>query len=116
MIPFEKLTYPTDGTRIEVDESGNLVVPPDPVIPFIEGDGVGPDVSKAAKAVMDAAVSRAYGDTKRIAWLSVHAGLSALEIYGNDTVLPDDTVEAIRHFHVAIKGPLTTPVGGFAYV
>ena len=116
MIRFEKLTYPTDGSRIEVDESDNLLVPSDPVIPFIEGDGVGPDVWKAARAVIDAAVSGAYGGSKRVAWMPVHAGLSALKLYGDDTVLPDDTIEAIRHFHVAIKGPLTTPVGGFPFV
>ena len=116
MIPFEKLTYPTEGTRIKVDTSGNLIVPSDPIIPFIEGDGVGPDIWKATQVVIDAAVSRAYGGSKRIAWLRVHAGLSALELYAEDTVLPDDTVDAIRHFHVAIKGPLTTPVGGFSYV
>ncbi len=115
MIEFEKLTYPTQGTRISYSE-GKVVVPDDPIIPFIRGDGMGPDIWYATELVLDAAVKKAYGGERKINWFEVHAGLSALKLYGNDTVLPDDTIKAIEYFYVAIKGPLTTPVGGFKYV
>jgi isocitrate dehydrogenase len=87
-----------------------------PIIPFIEGDGIGPDIWKVTKKVIDAAVEKAFNGKKKIQWLEIHAGLSALKKYGNDDILPEETLNAIRKHKIAIKGPLTTPVGGFDYV
>jgi len=98
-----------DGRNIEV-KGGKLLVPDDPIIPFIEGDGTGPDIWRAARSVFDAAVKRAYGGKRRIAWLEVLAGEKAKAKV--DDWLPLETVEAVRTYKVAIKGPLTTPVGG----
>jgi isocitrate dehydrogenase len=112
---YEKISPPDEGTRIEVQD-GKLVVPDDPIIPFIRGDGIGPDLWVAAQNVLDGAVKKAYDGRRKISWFRVCAGCDALELYGDDTVLPDDTVNAIKDFYVAIKGPLTTPVGGFDYV
>ncbi|MFQ5810982.1 MAG: NADP-dependent isocitrate dehydrogenase [Armatimonadota bacterium] len=114
-VQYEKITPPQEGTRISVQEN-KLVVPDDPIIPFIQGDGIGPDIWSAAQRVFEGAVAKAYGGQRRIVWFRVYAGCDALELYGDDTVLPDDTVNAIRDHYVAIKGPLTTPVGGFDYV
>ena len=111
MTEFEKLTLPTDGQLITVQD-GVLQVPDDPIIPFIEGDGTGPDIWRSAKNVFDASVRKAYGGKKRIVWFEVFAGEKANRVYGDNTWLPDDTVNAIRTCIVAIKGPLTTPVGG----
>ncbi|OQX71230.1 MAG: NADP-dependent isocitrate dehydrogenase [Candidatus Cloacimonas sp. 4484_275] len=86
-----------------------------PIIPFIEGDGIGPDIWKVTRAVIDAAIKKSY-EKRKIVWMQIHAGLSALKKYGNDEILPKDTLNAIREFKIAIKGPLTTPVGGFEYV
>jgi isocitrate dehydrogenase len=106
---YETLTTPTDGESITLLE-GRLQVPNNPIIPFIEGDGIGPDIWAASKAVFDAAVEKAYGGDRRIAWFEVYAGEKAFDVTGD--WLPDDTLAAIRHHLVAIKGPLTTPVGG----
>jgi isocitrate dehydrogenase len=100
---------PTDGEAIQIQEN-KLKVPDHPIIPFIEGDGTGPDIWKAARIVFDAAVHHAYGGQRRVAWYEVFAGEKAYRRF-NDW-LPQGTLDAIRHFHVAIKGPLTTPVGG----
>ncbi|HGJ65101.1 TPA: isocitrate dehydrogenase (NADP(+)) [bacterium] len=105
---FAKLTIPADGEKIDFT-NGELLVPDNPIIPFIEGDGVGFDVTKAMKIVVDSAVSKAYDGKKKIVWLEIFASDKAKEIYGDS--LPDDTLNAITHFRVAIKGPLTTPVG-----
>ena len=110
MIKFERLEYPTKGTKIEIKD-GKLVIPNDPIIPFIEGDGIGPDIWRAAKMVLDAAVQKAYGGEKKIAWYEVYAGEKAAAKYDGN-YMPQDTFDAINHFIVAIKGPLTTPVGG----
>lgn len=115
MAHYEKLVPPSDGERIAI-ENGEMKVPDNPVIPFIRGDGMGPDIWNAAQPVLDAAVKKAYSGKKRIVWFEIYAGLSALKHYGNDQVLPEDTVMAIREHFVALKGPLTTPVGGFKYV
>jgi isocitrate dehydrogenase len=112
MSDYEKLEPPTSGTKITRDSAGQLVVPDDPIVPFIEGDGIGPDIWAASVRVFDAAVARAYGGRRRIAWYEIYAGEKAVEVYGKDSWLPDDTVKAIRDYVVAIKGPLTTPVGG----
>ncbi|MDP1511272.1 NADP-dependent isocitrate dehydrogenase [Paenibacillus sp. CMAA1739] len=109
MAKFEKFELPTEGEKITID-NGQLQVPNHPVIPFIEGDGTGRDIWKASKRVLDAAVEKAYNGTKKIAWYEVFAGEKAFNTYGE--WLPNDTLEAIREYIVAIKGPLTTPIGG----
>jgi isocitrate dehydrogenase len=106
---FRNLTPPSDGSRIEMRD-GNLHVPDNPIVPFIEGDGTGPDIWAASRRVLDAAVKAAYGSNRRISWFEVYAGEKANENVGE--WLPEDTLAAIEHFLVAIKGPLTTPVGG----
>jgi isocitrate dehydrogenase len=109
MADLIKYTPPTSGTPIMM-EGGKLQVPDDPIIPFIEGDGIGPDIWAAAVRVFDAAVAKAYGGNKTIHWYEVYAGEKANEMFGE--WLPQDTLTAIRTYLVAIKGPLTTPVGG----
>ncbi|GIO95552.1 isocitrate dehydrogenase [NADP] [Paenibacillus lautus] len=106
---LEKFALPTEGEKITID-NGTLQVPNNPVIPFIEGDGTGRDIWKASKRVLDAAVEKAYNGSKKIAWYEVFAGEKAYNTYGE--WLPNDTLEAIREYIVAIKGPLTTPIGG----
>jgi len=107
---FEMFADPQEGNAITVAEDGTLQVPDDPIIPFIEGDGTGPDIWRAARPVFDAAVQKAYGGRRRLCWFEVYAGQKAFDKFG--TWLPDDTVQAFRRFIVGIKGPLTTPVGG----
>jgi isocitrate dehydrogenase len=109
MANFKKLQPPTQGEKITV-EHGELRVPNYPIIPFIEGDGIGPDIWAAAQRVLDAAVEKAYKGDKKISWFEVYAGEKALKVTGE--WLPEDTLEAVREYLVAIKGPLTTPVGG----
>ena len=106
---FEKLNLPLEGELIEF-ENGQLKIPACPVIPFIEGDGIGPDIWNAARRVIDAAVESAFGKSRRIHWFEIYAGGKARDRYGE--WLPQDTFEAIRYYRVAIKGPLTTPIGG----
>src|SRR5881398_2194978 len=100
---------PQDGQPIE-HKQGRLTVPDRPILPFIEGDGTGPDIWRASQRVLDAAVAKAYGGKRRFAWMEVYAGEKAKNLF--DTWLPDETVEAFRKYLVGIKGPLTTPVGG----
>src|SRR5580704_9242873 len=109
MPQFNSLTPPTSGTPIG-RKNGQLVVPDDPIIPFIEGDGIGPDIWRASVRVFDASVQRAFGGKRRVAWFEVLAGEKAKTLT-NDW-LPNDTLEAVKTYKVAIKGPLTTPVGG----
>jgi isocitrate dehydrogenase len=106
-----KLSPPRAGRRVEM-RGGKLVVPDDPVIPFIEGDGTGPDIWAAAVRVLDAAVAKAYRGQRRLCWYEVYAGEKANAAYGENTWLPDETLDVIRDYLVALKGPLTTPVGG----
>jgi isocitrate dehydrogenase len=106
---FRKVSPPSDGQEIQYQD-GRLAVPDRPIVPFIEGDGIGPDIWRATRFVVDSAVERVYSGSKSIAWMEIYAGEKAKEHY--DEWLPTDTVEAVRHFRVAIKGPLTTPVGG----
>lgn len=108
MIKFKKFSPPTEGEAITVEE-GKLIVPDNPVIPFIIGDGIGPDIMKATRMVVDAAMEKAYSGKKKIAWYEIYAGGLADEKFGE--LIPADTVEAIKYYHVALKGPLTTPVG-----
>ncbi|ATY85578.1 isocitrate dehydrogenase (NADP(+)) [Kyrpidia spormannii] len=109
MAKFEKLTPPGEGERIVVRE-GSLSVPDRPIIPFIEGDGTGPDIWRASQRVFDAAVDKAYGGKRKIVWFEVYAGEKAYHTFGE--WLPPDTLTAFREYIVGIKGPLTTPVGG----
>src|ERR671935_3287853 len=109
MVKFTSLKPPTSGTAIS-RRNGQLVVPDDPIVPFIEGDGTGPDIWRASVRVFDAAVAKAFGGSKRIAWFEVPAGEKAKDQHGE--WLPNDTLEAVKAYKVAIKGPLTTPVGG----
>jgi isocitrate dehydrogenase len=108
----KRLEAPKTGHKIALDAQGHRVVPDDPIIPFIEGDGIGPDIWAASVRVFDAAVEKAYGGRRKVAWYEIYAGEKANEVYGPDTWLPDETVAAIKEFSVAIKGPLTTPIGG----
>ena len=107
---YVKLVPPSSGHKISVTE-GKLTVPDDPIICFIEGDGTGPDIWRASQKVFDAAVAKAYGGKKKISWFEVYAGEKANTVYGENTWLHDDTLEAIKDYTIAIKGPLTTPVG-----
>lgn len=109
MIKFDKLAPPKEGKNIEVID-GEFKIPDNPIIPFIEGDGIGPDIMNASKLVLDTAVEIAYKGKKKISWFEVPAGEKAIKKYGEP--LPSDTIKAIRNFIVAIKGPLTTPVAG----
>lgn len=109
---YQKITVPVNGEKIQVNDDFSLSVPNHPIIPFIEGDGIGIDVTPAMKKVVDHAVDKSYGAQRKIEWMEVYAGEKALEVYGNDEWLPEETLEAIKAYAVAIKGPLTTPVGG----
>jgi isocitrate dehydrogenase len=112
MAKYEKLKPPTAGEKIKVLKGGALSVPDHPIIPFIEGDGIGADIWAASVRVFDAAVEKAYGGKRKIEWYEVYAGEKANEVYGKPVWLPQDTLTAITEYKVAIKGPLTTPVGG----
>ncbi|HDH58256.1 MAG TPA: NADP-dependent isocitrate dehydrogenase, partial [Bacteroidetes bacterium] len=109
MIQFEHLSYPKEGKPITMG-ADKLEVPDNPIIPFIEGDGTGPDIWRAAQRVFDAAVQKAYNGQRKLVWFEVLAGEKAFKAV--NTWLPDDTVNAYREFLVGIKGPLTTPIGG----
>jgi isocitrate dehydrogenase len=111
MAQYVKLTPPTAAQKIRI-QNGKLNVPDHPIIPFIEGDGTGPDIWRASQRVLDSAVAKAYGETKKIVWFEVFAGEKANKVYGPNTWLPDDTIEAFKEYLVGIKGPLTTPIGG----
>jgi isocitrate dehydrogenase len=111
MPTYQKITSPTDGEKITI-VNRKLVVPDHPIIPFIEGDGTGPDIWRASRRVIESAVAKAYGGKKKISWFEVYAGEKCNKVYGEGTWLHDDTLEAIKEHLVAIKGPLTTPVGG----
>ncbi|HTR82304.1 MAG TPA: NADP-dependent isocitrate dehydrogenase [Bacteroidota bacterium] len=107
---YLKLVPPSVGRKISVS-NGKLSVPNDPIVCFIEGDGTGPDIWRTSRKVFDAAVAKAYGNTKKVNWFEVFAGEKANTVYGENTWLHDDTLEAIKEYVIAIKGPLTTPVG-----
>ncbi|KAB8041469.1 NADP-dependent isocitrate dehydrogenase [Janthinobacterium aquaticum] len=109
---YQHITVPADGQKITVNADFTLNVPDHPVIPFIEGDGTGIDVTPVMRRVIDAAVEKAYGGARQISWMEIYAGEKATRLYGADTWLPQETLDALRDYLVAIKGPLTTPVGG----
>jgi isocitrate dehydrogenase len=110
MASYQKLTEPKEGSKIKVLGPSKISVPDDPIIPFIEGDGIGADITKAARIVFDGAVKKAYAGKKKINWFEIYAGEKAFEKYGE--YLPEDSIKAMKEYSVSIKGPLTTPVGG----
>ncbi|MDH0648043.1 NADP-dependent isocitrate dehydrogenase [Pseudomonas sp. GD03858] len=109
---YQKIKVPADGAKITVNADHSLNVPDNPIIPYIEGDGIGVDVSPVMIKVVDAAVQKAYGGKRKIAWMEVYAGEKATQVYDQDTWLPQETLDAVKDYVVSIKGPLTTPVGG----
>lgn len=108
---YDKITPPTTGEKVTFN-NGEPIVPNNPIIPFIRGDGTGIDLWPATEKVLDAAIAASYGDQRKISWFKVYAGDEACELYGTYQYLPEDTTTAIREYGVAIKGPLTTPIGG----
>ncbi len=109
---YQHIKVPTSGSKITVNKDFSLNVPDEPIIPFIEGDGTGADITPVMIKVVDAAVARAYGGKKKIHWMEVYAGEKSTNVYGSDVWLPAETMEALRDYVVSVKGPLTTPVGG----
>ncbi|MEY2803496.1 MAG: Isocitrate dehydrogenase [Pseudomonadota bacterium] len=109
---YQYIKVPAEGAKITVREDHSLSVPDEPIIPFIEGDGTGFDITPVMMQVVDAAVRKAYGGNRKIRWMEVYAGTKATMMYGPDVWLPDETLHALRDHVVSIKGPLTTPVGG----
>ncbi len=109
---YEKIGIPAEGEKITVNADSSLNVPDNPIVPFIEGDGIGVDITPVMRKVIDAAVDKAYGGQRKIAWMEIYAGEKSTKVYGDGVWLPEETMDAIREFSVAIKGPLTTPVGG----
>ena len=107
-----KINIPSLGSKIKLDDNGKVFVPDNPIIPYIEGDGIGSDIWKSSVRVFDAAVAKCYSNQKKIHWMEIFAGEKANDVYGENTWLPDETVDCINEYLVAIKGPLTTPVGG----
>ena len=109
---YNKIKVPAAGEKITVNADHSLNVPDNPVIPYIEGDGIGVDISPVMIKVVDAAVSKAYAGKRKISWMEVYAGEKATQVYDQDTWLPQETLDAVKDYVVSIKGPLTTPVGG----
>ncbi|BAP46115.1 isocitrate dehydrogenase, NADP-dependent [Pseudomonas sp. StFLB209] len=109
---YAKITIPAIGEQITVNPDHSLNVPEQPIIPYIEGDGVGVDITPVMLKVVDAAVAKAYAGSRKIAWMEVYAGEKATQVYAPDIWLPDETLDALQRYVVSIKGPLTTPVGG----
>ncbi len=109
---YEHISIPNAGDKITIGTKGELLVPNKPIIPYIEGDGIGIDISPVMIDVVNKAVEVAYGHERRIEWMQIYAGEKACEVYGDDVWLPDETLEAAQEFLISIKGPLTTPVGG----
>jgi isocitrate dehydrogenase len=109
---YQHIKVPASGQKITVNPDCSLVVPDEPIIPYIEGDGTGVDITPVMLKVVDAAVARSYGGRRRIHWMEVYAGEKSTRVYGPDVWLPEETLHAVRDHVVSIKGPLTTPVGG----
>ena len=109
---YDHIQVPSDGAPITANPDHSLNVPDFPIIPFIEGDGIGIDVTPVMLDVVNAAVEKAYGDKRAIRWMQVYAGQAAADLYGNDTFMPDETLHALQQYVVSIKGPLATPTGG----
>ncbi|MCK7579014.1 MAG: NADP-dependent isocitrate dehydrogenase [Chromatiales bacterium] len=111
-MPYDKIQVPTTGEKISVNADFSLNVPDQPIIPFIEGDGIGIDITPVMRDVVDAAVAKSYGGKRQIQWMEIYAGEKSTRTYGEDVWLPEETLRAVKEFVVSIKGPLTTPVGG----
>jgi isocitrate dehydrogenase len=111
-MPYQHISPPQQGEKITVNKDFTLNVPSNPIIPYIEGDGIGVDITPVMKRVVDDAVAKAYNGQRRIQWMEIYAGEKATKVYDKDTWLPQETIDAMRDYAVAIKGPLTTPVGG----
>jgi isocitrate dehydrogenase len=111
-MPYKHIKVPTSGEKIRVNQDFSLSVPDNPIIPFIEGDGTGVDITPVMIKVVDAAVRKAYGGKKKIVWMEMYAGEKSCKVYGENVWLPDETLAAAKEYVVSIKGPLTTPVGG----
>lgn len=109
---YQHIKVPVDGERIKINDNFSLNVPDNPIIPFIEGDGIGIDITPVMKKVVDAAVNRVYGKRRKISWMEIYAGEKSTRVYGDDVWLPEETLQAAKEYAVSIKGPLTTPVGG----
>lgn len=109
---YQHIKIPNTGSKITLNEDFSLNVPDQPIIPFIEGDGIGADVTPVMKKVIDAAVAKAYNGDKEIQWMEIFAGEKSTKVYGADVWMPEETMDALKEFVVSIKGPLTTPVGG----
>ena len=108
---YKHIKIPEHGSKITLKD-GVLQVPDNPIIPYIEGDGIGIDITPAMIDVVDAAIENAYDGAKKISWMEVYCGEKSTQVYDADTWLPDETIEALKEYIVSIKGPLTTPVGG----
>ncbi|EZP39570.1 NADP-dependent isocitrate dehydrogenase [Janthinobacterium lividum] len=109
---YQHITVPADGQKITVNADFSLNVPDNPIVPFIEGDGTGIDISPVMIKVIDAAVAKAYSGARKISWMEIYAGEKSTNVYGPDVWLPEETLEVLKDYVVSIKGPLTTPVGG----
>lgn len=109
---YQHISTPANGAKIRVNADFSLSVPDNPIVPYIEGDGIGVDITPVMKKVVDTAVNHAYSGKRRIAWMEIYAGEKSTRIYGEDVWLPEETLQAAREYAVSIKGPLTTPVGG----
>ena len=109
---YQHISVPADGERVTVNADNSLTIPNNPIIPFIEGDGIGVDITPVMIDVVDAAVAKAYGGQRKISWMEIYSGEKSLEVYGADEWLPEETLDAMREFIIGIKGPMTTPVGG----
>ena len=109
---FQHINVPVKGEKITTNADFSLNVPNMPIIPFVEGDGIGADVTPVMQKVINAAVQKAYSGSREIQWMEIYAGEKANALYGGDVWLPDETMEVVKDYVVSIKGPLTTPVGG----
>ena len=112
IMKFEHIVEPKNGSKITVDKSGKLNIPDNPIIPFIEGDGIGSDITPAMIQVVDSAVKKSYNGKRKIEWMEIYCGEKSTVVYGEDNWLPPETLKALEIYLVGIKGPLTTPVGG----
>ena len=109
---YQHIKVPATGSKIQIKNDNSLAVPDNPIIPFIEGDGTGVDITPVMIRVIDGAVKKAYGDSRKISWMEMYAGEKSTHVYGQDVWLPEETLQAAKEFVVSIKGPLTTPVSG----
>ena len=109
---YQHISIPAEGSKISVNADYSLNVPDNPVIPYIEGDGIGVDITPVMRKVVDSAVEKAYEGKRRISWMEIYAGEKSTRIYGENVWLPEETLQAAKEYVVSIKGPLTTPVGG----